>query len=79
MKDHEIAQLVNRLTQIAKDCGHMQSLRERIAHEVVPAIRKAQKESLLETAEWCDTQATSDWYGKTAGDMIRRMIEEIEK
>lgn len=79
MKDHEIAALVNTLTDIAQRYGQMQQLRERISHEVVPAIRKARKDALLEAAEWCDTQATSDWYGKTAGDMIRRMIEEIEK
>lgn len=36
MKDHEIAELVNRLTHIAREYGQTQQLRERIAHEIRP-------------------------------------------
>lgn len=36
MKDHEKAQLVNRLTAIAKEFGQSQQLRERISQEVLP-------------------------------------------
>jgi hypothetical protein len=41
MKDHEIAQLVNELVEVAKTYWHTQQLRERISRLVVPAIKKA--------------------------------------
>ena len=34
------------------------------------AALKAERERI---AEWCDAQPKSDWYGRTAGDMIRSM------
>ena len=38
MKDHEIAQLVSELTQVAKDYGQTQQLRARISEIVVKAV-----------------------------------------
>ncbi len=38
-KDHEIAQFVNRLTQIAQEFGQTQQLRERISQEVLATLR----------------------------------------
>lgn len=40
MKDHEIAQLVNDLTQVAREFGATQQLRERIAAVIVPVLKK---------------------------------------
>jgi len=39
LQDHQIAQTVNALTAIAKEYGHTQQLRERIAHVVVPILK----------------------------------------
>jgi len=36
MREHEIAELVNRLTAIAREYGQTEQLRERIAHEIRP-------------------------------------------
>ncbi|MFM0044060.1 hypothetical protein [Paraburkholderia sediminicola] len=38
MKDHEIAAIVNQLRDIAKEYGHAQQLRERIAGVIVPVL-----------------------------------------
>lgn len=39
------------------------------------AVRQAQKDAaekaLNDCAKWCSQQAISDWYGKTAADMVR--------
>ena len=40
MKDHEVAALVNRLTQIAKEFSGTQQLRERIAREIRPLSQR---------------------------------------
>lgn len=40
MKDHEIAELVNTLRDIAIEFAGQQQLRERIAHAVVPALKR---------------------------------------
>lgn len=42
LKDHEIAQLVNDLTKIARDYAHTQQLRERISMRVNAALRGRQ-------------------------------------
>lgn len=42
MKDHEIAQLVNELTKVAKEFAGAQQLRERISQLVVAAIKPAE-------------------------------------
>lgn len=39
MKDHEIAQLVNRLTAIGRDFGHTQQLRDRISREILTHLK----------------------------------------
>jgi hypothetical protein len=41
-------------------------------------LKQAKLEALLEHGKWCDEQATSDWYGQTAGDMARKHSEEFE-
>jgi ABC-type transporter Mla subunit MlaD len=38
MKDNEVREYINRLTSIARTYAEHQSLRERIAHEVLPLI-----------------------------------------
>jgi len=40
MKDHEVRELVNSLTEVAKVYGQMEQLRERIAHIVIPVMTK---------------------------------------
>jgi hypothetical protein len=40
MKDNEIAALVNKLRDIAVDFHAAQQLRERIAHEIVPHLKR---------------------------------------
>lgn len=40
MKDHEVAELTNRITKIAQEHGDSQSLRERIAQELRPLSKK---------------------------------------
>jgi len=44
MKDHEIAEFVNRLTAIAKEHGNKQCVRELISQEVVKSIKKSKTE-----------------------------------
>ncbi len=39
LKDHEIAQLVNALTQVARDYHHTQQLREQISKLVNKALK----------------------------------------
>ena len=39
LKDHEIAELVNKLTAIAREFYDHQSLRDRMSRAVVPAIK----------------------------------------
>jgi len=39
MKDHEIAELVNKLTAISREFHDHQSLRDRISRVLVPAIK----------------------------------------
>lgn len=46
-KDHEIAQFVNRLTDVGKEYGAAQQLRDRISFEVISFIRKP-KPALIE-------------------------------
>lgn len=41
MKDHEIAAIVGELTKIARTYGATQQLRDRIAHFIVPVLRKS--------------------------------------
>jgi hypothetical protein len=43
MRDHEIAELVNNLTEIAREFHWHQSLRDRISRVVVPAIKSNHK------------------------------------
>jgi hypothetical protein len=42
MKDHEIAQLVNELTMIAKQFHDHQSLRQRISNTIINALKKVE-------------------------------------
>lgn len=42
MKDHEIAALVNELRDIAVDFHAAQQLRERIAHVIIPHLKRLQ-------------------------------------
>ena len=77
MKDHEIAELVNTLWSISKDYGHTGSLRQRISNVIVPAIRKAQCDALLEAAEWIGTD-DNDVELMTAADELRSMAEEFK-
>ena len=44
MKDHEIARIVNLLTQTARAFAHTQQLRERIANIIVPELKNLEKE-----------------------------------
>lgn len=44
MKDHEIAQVVNTLRDLALQYHSHQSLRERIAYVIVPLLRAVQVE-----------------------------------
>jgi hypothetical protein len=45
LKDHEVAALVNRLTEVAKTFHSTQQLRERIAHEIRPIFVKGSEKS----------------------------------
>ena len=40
MKDHELRELINAVTEAARTYAGTQQLRERISHLIVPAIRK---------------------------------------
>ena len=60
MKDHEIAALVNELTAVARQYHNTQQLRERIAHIVVPAIRKSQHDTAVDFCAKIDTVGESD-------------------
>lgn len=42
-KDHNIAEKVNELRDIAIDFCHTQQLRERIAHSIVPLLKRLQE------------------------------------
>jgi hypothetical protein len=74
MKDHEIAELVNTLWSISKDYGHTGSLRQRISNVIVPAIRKAQCDALLEAAE-NDVFEYAMAHGFAVADRLRKMAE----
>ena len=76
MKDHEIAELVNTLWNISKDYGHTGSLRQRISNVIVPAIRKTQRDALLEAAE-NDVFEHAMAHGFTVADRLRKMAEEL--
>ena len=39
MKDHELRELINDVTAVAKIYAHTQQLREQISHLIVPAIK----------------------------------------
>jgi hypothetical protein len=80
MKDHEIAELVNTLWSISKDYGHTGSLRQRISNVIVPAIRKAQCDALLEAADKCVKDAwTGDYkYNCQHASELRKMAGETE-
>ena len=73
MKDHEVAQLVNGLREIAVEYGQTQQLRERIATYVVPAFYAALK---AERARCCaeikaaDDKASEDDYMLDSNDCI---------
>ncbi len=45
MKDHELRELVNELTKIAKEAGQTQQCRERIKNVLFPAIEKIKKDA----------------------------------
>lgn len=45
MKDHEIAEFVNRLTKIARDYCKAQSLRDAISREVVTTLKNKDTKS----------------------------------
>jgi hypothetical protein len=47
VKDHEIAQLVNELTQTAREYHDTQQLRERLAQLVVPHLKDSQRLQFL--------------------------------
>jgi hypothetical protein len=47
VKDHEIAQLVNALRDTAVQFHDHDSLRERIAHLVVPAINRLRAQAIV--------------------------------
>lgn len=44
MKDHEIRELVNELTKIAKEYGQTQQLRQRILGVVLGALKEVRKD-----------------------------------
>ena len=77
MKDHEIAELVNTLWSISKDYGHTGSLRQRISNVIVPAIRKTQRDAMLNAAEAVSHQNFRNG-NPWASETIRRMAEGIE-
>ena len=54
MKDHEVAQLVNGLREIAVEYGQTQQLRERIAAYVVPAFYAALKAERARCKDACE-------------------------
>jgi len=43
MKDHELRELINDITTVAKIYAHTQQLREQISHLIVPAIKVLQE------------------------------------
>jgi len=58
-------------------CEQYEVMRQ-VGHGFVQAVacaalsqRPDDTELLRECAKWCDSQAKSDWYGKSAGDMVR--------
>lgn len=44
MKDHELRELINDVTAVAKIYAHTQQLREQVSHLIVPVFTKAQTE-----------------------------------
>lgn len=45
MKDHELRELINAVTAVAKTYANTQQLREQISHLIVPAIEKLRCEN----------------------------------
>lgn len=72
MKDHEVAQLVNRLRDIAKEFHASGQLRERIAHEVVPHVNRddphttspSHLPALAEGQCWCCARGCGECHAK---------------
>ena len=57
MKDHEIRQVVNELTRIARDFGQTQQLRARISDYLVPILKgEAKVNTVLEAIGVSDAQ-----------------------
>jgi hypothetical protein len=63
MKDHEIAQTVNQLRDIAREYGQTQQLRERIAAVVVPLLSGRQPAAIDKQDKQPnrDTKQLADW------------------
>lgn len=49
-----------------------QDLRRLVASEQQRAV--VMEELLTRVADWCDQQSKHDWYGRTAGDMVRAFM-----
>jgi tRNA C32,U32 (ribose-2'-O)-methylase TrmJ len=47
LKDHQIAELINELRDVAKKYSDTQQLRERIAHILVPVLRNLQSRNRI--------------------------------
>lgn len=47
MKDHELRELINDVTAVAKIYAHTQQLREQIGHLVTPVFKNLESESRL--------------------------------
>lgn len=47
MKDHEISQVVNQLTEVARTFGQSQQLRERISQLIVPLLKPEEPKTML--------------------------------
>lgn len=59
MNDHEIAELVNELRDIAQVYGNTQQLRQRIAYCIVPILKEYQRVEKQLEYEW-EQQAGED-------------------
>lgn len=74
LKDHEIAQFVNRLTVIGKTYGHTQQLRENISQEVLATLRPTPRQEARDAVS--QIRATRTEENMTMQDAIREAKEK---
>jgi hypothetical protein len=77
MKDHEIRELVNLITDIARDFRDTQQLRERIAHTLVPVLKKESAELSDEEIDAVVFDFIEDWGTRRDRESDRALARSI--